>query len=83
MHITATSQIQFSSLQRFRNENETEEKGFYREEGSVWGPPLVNASGRPPLLVTPGRPRLLVASGRPPLPPCRLLVERAPQVSAL
>ena len=36
MHITATSQIQFSSLQRFRNENETEEKGFYRKEGSAW-----------------------------------------------
>ena len=69
MHITTTSQIQLSSLQRFRNENETEGKGFYKEEGSVWGPTIVDAPDRLPLVVTPGRPPLLVAPDRLPLPP--------------
>jgi len=61
----------------FLCENETEEKGFYREEGRAWGPPLVDAPDRLPLvvapgaspLVAPGRPPLVVAPGRPPLPP--------------
>ena len=52
MHITATSQIQLSSLQRFRNENETKGKGFYREEGSAWGP---TTSGRAWQATTSGR----------------------------
>jgi len=35
IHTTARSQIQLSSLQRFRSANEMEEAGFYREEGSA------------------------------------------------
>ncbi|KAL5148866.1 hypothetical protein HKD37_13G035834 [Glycine soja] len=95
MHITATSQIQLNSLQRFCNENETEGKRFYREEGSAWGPPP-DVPDRLPLVVAPGRPPLRVAPGRSLLPPvpsspvnlsshatCCLLVKRVPQISVL
>ena len=49
----------------FLCENETEEKGFYREEGRAWGPPLVDAPDRLPLVVAPGRPPLPPLSNRP------------------
>ncbi|RZB46697.1 putative xyloglucan endotransglucosylase/hydrolase protein 8 [Glycine soja] len=56
--------ISFTST--FLCENKTEGKGFYREEGRAWDPPLVDVPDRLPLVVAPGAPPLLVAPGRPP-----------------
>ena len=72
-----------------KNETEERKMGFIGKREVSCFPPLVDAPDRLPLVVAPGRPTLLVA----PVPSslvnlsrhatCRLLVERAPQISAL